>query len=131
MTAERYSSYFVLTSRSATQFAETLTGVRGFSMDWEAGQPLDFVWDDAMFASNELKHGIKFDWAADVFFDWYRVDFDVSREDQHEVRRKVVGAIEGILVTVVYTPRAGGIRLISARKANSTEVRRYARQIHS
>lgn len=37
----------------------------------------------------------------------------------------VLGRIDGRLFVVVYTPRAGVFRIISARKANAREVKRY------
>ncbi|WP_369695939.1 BrnT family toxin [Phenylobacterium aquaticum] len=41
------------------------------------------------------------------------------------LRRKAVGVIEGRLFTVVYTLRGAVIRLISARRCNVQEARRY------
>jgi uncharacterized DUF497 family protein len=54
-----------------------------------------------------------------------KIDFDASRPEDNEVRRKLVGMIEGRHFTVVYTVRDGVIRLISARRANDQEMRRY------
>ena len=90
----------------------------------EAGE---FVWDEAKALSNLTKHRLAFEDAALVFLDPQRLDFDVSRAGDGEGRRKVVGAIQGRVVTVVYTLRGGRIRLISARRANIPERRRYER----
>jgi uncharacterized DUF497 family protein len=54
------------------------------------------------------------------------VGFDVSREGDAEVRQKAVGLIEGRLFVVVFTDRGGVCRIISARRANTMELRAYA-----
>ena len=63
--------------------------------------------------------------ATAVFLDRALADFDVSQAQDKEERRKAVGVIEGFIFTVVYTVRAGVVRLISARRANAKEVRAY------
>jgi uncharacterized protein len=60
-----------------------------------------------------------------LFADPNRRDFDVSRAVDNELRRKAIGRIEGQLFTVVYTARDGAVRIISARRSNVQEVRRY------
>jgi hypothetical protein len=45
--------------------------------------------------------------------------------DYGEARYRVFGDIDGGVFTVVYTPRGGHFRLISARKASKREVRLY------
>jgi uncharacterized DUF497 family protein len=60
-----------------------------------------------------------------VFFDpKRRVEAD-ERFDYGEPRFRVIGRIDGDAFVVVYTPKLGRIRLISARRANRREVRRY------
>ena len=88
--------------------------------------PQGFEWDDAKAISNRAKHGVRFESATGVFFDASRVDLDASRPTDGEVRRKAIGMIEGRLFTVVYTERAGIVRIISARRSNSREQRAYA-----
>ena len=85
----------------------------------------EFEWDDAKASSNLAKHGVPFSYAARVFLDDRSVDFDVSRTADGETRRKVVGAIEERLFSVVYVRRVGRIRLISARRCNAKEAQRY------
>ena len=41
--------------------------------------PRAFEWDDAKAASNLVKHGVRFDYAAQVFLDEAVIDFDASR----------------------------------------------------
>lgn len=86
---------------------------------------MDFEWDDAKAASNEAKHGVPFPYAARVFLDPQRLDGPDLRKDYGEDRRIVVGAIEGRVLVVAYTIRGQVLRLISARKANEREQKRY------
>jgi uncharacterized DUF497 family protein len=47
------------------------------------------------------------------------------RKDYGERRFRVFGYIEGRLYAVVFTPREDAVHVISFRKANSREVKRY------
>jgi uncharacterized DUF497 family protein len=85
-----------------------------------------FEWDDAKAASNFAKHSVEFEFAVRVFLDAARADFDASRTEDGEPRRKAVGVVDGELFTVVYTQSAGSIRIISARRSNVKESRIYA-----
>lgn len=85
-----------------------------------------FEWDEAKAAANVAKHGLPFEEAVAVFADAARADFDASHAEDGEARRKVVGSLEGRLVTVVYTVRGDALRIISARRSNAKEARRYA-----
>jgi len=60
-----------------------------------------------------------------VFLDPKRVDLDVSRAQDGEMRRKVIGVVDGRLLTLVYTIRPRSTRIISARRSNTTESRMY------
>jgi uncharacterized DUF497 family protein len=84
-----------------------------------------FEWDDRKAVQNVTKHGVPFDYAARIFLDPHRLDSADTRRDYSEERRLTLGKIEGRLFAVVYTPRGTVIRLISARKANEREKRRY------
>ncbi len=81
-------------------------------------------WDPAKAEENLRKHGIDFADAAVVLED----DRAITVEDtDHDERRFVTLGSDpygGILV-VVYTWRAGTLRLISARRANRGEHRQY------
>lgn len=85
----------------------------------------DYEWDDAKAASNLAKHGVPFPYAARLFLDPKVIDFDASKPGDGEVRRKAVGVIEGRVFTVVYTERDGLTRIISARRSNAKEERKY------
>ena len=75
--------------------------------------------------ANLRKHGIDLRDAAYVFLDVHRLDAMDSRKDYGEERRITVGCVENRIWVVVYTLRADAIRLISARKANEREQKRY------
>ena len=66
-----------------------------------------------------------FEYAARVFLASPRLDAEDVRRDYGEERRLTLGKIEGRLYAVAYTVRGGIVRLISARKANERERRRY------
>ena len=84
-----------------------------------------FEWDERKAAQNVAKHSVPFDYAARVFLDPYRLDSEDKRRDYGEERRLTLGAIEGRLYAVAYTMRGTIIRLISARKANEREQKKY------
>jgi uncharacterized protein len=84
-----------------------------------------YEWDEAKNRSNIAKHGIPFDYATRVFSDPYRLDNEDTRRDYREQRRLTLGRIEWKVFAVAYTMRGPITRLISARKANPREQRRY------
>ncbi len=86
---------------------------------------IGFEWDAAKNALNLAKHGISFEEIQDIFAGPILVAED-SRREYGEVRKLAIGSLAGrIVIVVVYTERAGKIRLISARKANRGERREY------
>jgi uncharacterized DUF497 family protein len=86
---------------------------------------LEFEWDTRKAAQNIARHGVPFEYAARVFLDLHRLDSEDERHDYKEHRRLILGRIEGRLFAVAYTLRGELTRLISARKANVREQRRY------
>jgi uncharacterized DUF497 family protein len=83
-----------------------------------------FDWDEAKRAANLVRHGV--DFAAVVRFDWDNAQLTAdARRDYGELRYIAVGRIGPRLHVLVFTPRAELIRIISLRKANAREVRRY------
>jgi uncharacterized protein len=86
---------------------------------------IDFEWDEIKAAVNARQHAVPFAYATRIFLDEHRLDAVDDRYDYREVRRFTLGRIEERVFVVVYTVRAGVIRLISARKANGRETRRY------
>jgi hypothetical protein len=86
---------------------------------------LEYEWDERKARKNIAKHGVPFEYAARVFLDLHRLDAEDARRDYGEERRFTLGMIEGRLYVVAYTVRGNIIRLISARKANEREWRKY------
>ncbi len=73
---------------------------------------------------NIVLRGISFDLAAD--FDWSSaLIVEDTRKDYGEPRFQALGSIEERLHLLVFTPRAVDIHVISLRKANKREVKRY------
>jgi len=87
--------------------------------------PIRFEWDDAKAASNEAKHGVSFRQAIEVFLDPARATRYDARRDYGEVRLRTVGRSGSGLLFVCFTVRGDAYRLISARRANRGERRRY------
>jgi uncharacterized DUF497 family protein len=84
-----------------------------------------FEWDERKAARNLAKHGIAFEYAARAFLDSNRLDSEDNRRNYREERRLTLGKIEERLFAVAYTQRGPVVRLISARKANEREQRKY------
>ena len=85
----------------------------------------EFEWDDAKAALNWRNHGVSFDMARDVFKDIFAVAWVDDRHGDHEERFSMLGMVEGRLLHVTYTLRDERTRIISARKAEPHERRRY------
>ena len=90
-------------------------------------------WDPAKERSNVRKHGISFDVARRVFDDPDAIS-DRDRFEGGEYRWQTIGLVNGVtLLTVAHTVRHGmeteTIRIISARRAISSERRRYEAEI--
>jgi len=87
---------------------------------------MDFEWSAEKAKSNINKHGVSFEDAARVFFDPGRVDIYDDREHYGEERWAVIGMAWSAVLYVVYTMRhQNTIRIISARKADAQEEKRY------
>jgi uncharacterized DUF497 family protein len=85
----------------------------------------DFEWDERKAALNLRRHKVSFQGARGVFDDAFAlIEQDVS-EEYGEDRFLAIGMVEGVLIGVVYTERGERIRIISARKANNHEQRKY------
>ncbi len=84
-----------------------------------------FERDEEKAKSNKTKHLVSFPFASRAFEDENRLTIIDNRSDYDEVRYITLARIEKRVYVLVYTLRNSVIRLISARKANSKEVRRY------
>ena len=73
---------------------------------------------------NIAERGLSLDLAEQL--DWATaVIWEDKRKDYGERRYCVLGFIEDRLHSVVFTPRGGKPRVVSLRKANKREVKRY------
>ena len=90
---------------------------------------ISFEWDEIKARANERKHGISFEIAARVFADPLAVSGQ-DRIENSEYRWQTVGMVDGhLLILVAHTVRHGDdaevIRIISARRADKQERKRY------
>lgn len=91
---------------------------------------MNFEWDDDKSEACFHERGFDFAYAARAFFDPDRLIHPDTRYSYGEDRFRLMGKIGERLFIVVYTPRAETIRIISARKANQREIRRYEDSAH-
>ena len=89
---------------------------------------MQFEWDEAKSEACFLARGFDFTYAAQAFFDPDRLVRADTRRLYGEDRYQLLGKIGQRLFAVVYTPRQGAMRIISARKANQREVTHYGNQ---
>jgi uncharacterized protein len=85
---------------------------------------VDISFDPAKNAHNIDAHGISLVRAND--FDW-ETAFTVEdrRRDYGETRFRAIGLIDSRAHVMIFTPRGNRLHIISLRKANRREVRRY------
>lgn len=86
---------------------------------------MDFEWDERKSDHCFKTRGFDFAYAALAFADPHRIIRQDHRFSYGEARYKLIGCINGRHFVLIYTPRRDLIRIISARKANSREVKRY------
>jgi uncharacterized protein len=85
-----------------------------------------FEWDPQKNAANELKHGISFKQASEVFFDPLSATGDDPDHASDERRFITFGlSAQSELLVVVHTTRGDFVRIISARRATRTERKIY------
>jgi len=87
-------------------------------------QGIRFEWDEEKYAVNLYKHGVKFEEAAEVFFDPENQFGDASVDD--EFREYIIGySLSNRILLVVFVEREVRTRIISARRATSQEKKEY------
>ncbi len=87
---------------------------------------MEVSYDSAKNQRNIRERGLSFDRALQFDFE-SAVYFTDNRRDYGEVRRIAVGYLDGRLHVLYFITTAGGIRVISFRKANAREVKRYGK----
>ncbi|MBN2107973.1 MAG: BrnT family toxin [Deltaproteobacteria bacterium] len=84
--------------------------------------------DPAKSEKNNRERALPFDLAGE--FDWESAFYyEDSRADYGETRIIALGCIADRLHVLCFKPIAGGVRIISLRKANTREVRYYEEEI--
>lgn len=83
-----------------------------------------YIYDSAKAAANLAKHEVSFTEAERFDWDTTLVAED-NRFDYGERRFVAIGLIDARAHVVVFTRRGSRVRLISLRKANRREVKRY------
>ena len=86
---------------------------------------MNFEFDRAKSELCLLERGFDFAYAAHAFLDAQRVVQMDTRYDYGESRFVLLGMVQKRLFRLVYTPRGDALRIISARKANARERKRY------
>jgi len=88
---------------------------------------LEFEWDEEKYAVNLRKHGIKFEEAAEVFFDDLSQYGDASVAE--ESRLSIIGfSFDFNVLYTVFVERGERYRIVSARRATFEEEKYYARK---
>jgi uncharacterized protein len=85
---------------------------------------MDITFDHAKSEQNRADRGFGFELAAAFDFATAFIWID-DRFDYGETRYAALGMVAGRLHALVYTETAAGIRVISFRKANDREGKRY------
>ncbi|CAN5444215.1 BrnT family toxin [soil metagenome] len=86
---------------------------------------IDF--DPAKSDKNSLERGLPFDRAAD--FDWETARYAEDVRCVYSERRFVaMGYLDNRLHILCFTPISEGVRIISFRKANLREIKRYEKE---
>jgi uncharacterized protein len=89
---------------------------------------VDYEFDPAKDDANRAKHGVSLA-LAEVLFAGPHVALDDDRFDYREHRQIAFGRIRGRLFVCVFVNRGSTRRVISLRKANSREVKRYGEKV--
>jgi uncharacterized DUF497 family protein len=87
---------------------------------------LRFEWDSRKALANKAKHGISFEEACEVFGDKLSITISDPEHSATEFREITIGSTSKHRIVVVsHTARDGTIRIISARKADRSEISQY------
>jgi uncharacterized DUF497 family protein len=85
---------------------------------------MEISFDSVKDARNKTERGLSFESVAE--FDFESAYFEVDdRHNYGETRIRALGFFDGRLHALVFVETETGIRVISFRKANSREVKRY------
>jgi uncharacterized DUF497 family protein len=85
---------------------------------------MEITFDPRKNERNILERGLSFARAMDFDFDTAVFGTEIRKG---EMRRVAVGYLDGRLHLLCYIPTAAGIRVISFRKTNAREAKRYGK----
>jgi uncharacterized DUF497 family protein len=89
---------------------------------------LTFEWGEEKAKENLRKHRVSFEEAKTVFNDSFSMTFPDTEHSDYEQRYLNIGnSSKGRVLIVVHTEREATIRIISCRKATTSERRAYER----
>jgi uncharacterized protein len=89
------------------------------------GANMDFEYDEEKSAKCQDERGFGFKDMVGVFKDPLGFDLE-SKKDGHDKRRYLrLGSLKGVIFAVIWTPREGRVRIISARRAKRKERKAY------
>ncbi len=91
---------------------------------------VDITYDPAKDAANIASRGLSFRRAVEFEFETALIIMD-TRRDYGEVRYRALGLLADHLHALVFTMRGETLHVISLRKANNREVRRYEQATRS
>ncbi len=89
---------------------------------------MGYTWDEAKRRKTLEKRGLDFQDCARVF-EGPTLSFLDSRFDYGEERTVTVGLLNGRMVAVVHCDRGSDIRIISMRKVNARERKKYEKAL--
>ena len=87
---------------------------------------MDVIYDPAKNKRNIRERGLSFDRSSEFDFET-AANFTDARRDYREIRRIAVGCLDRRLHVLCFVTTAGGIRVVSFRKANAREVKKYGK----
>lgn len=85
---------------------------------------MKITFDAAKRENNRAEKGLDFERAAEVF-EGVTVTRSDERKAYGEPRFVTSGRLDGRIVVVVWTPRGAARRIVSMRKANEREIKKY------
>ena len=86
------------------------------------------TWDEGKRLQNIAKHGLDFT-GAEAVFDAPVFAYEDTRAAYGEQRINVIGWLNGQMVHMTYTDDGEQLRVISLRKAEKPEIRRYVQAL--
>ena len=92
---------------------------------------MDFEWDEDKRQKNIQKHGIDFVSAITIFDDPNAIEQFDRKNSVYEDRYQIIGMARPGILFVAFTERDDGdtIRIVSARRAEKSEIAKYRSMI--